>query len=315
MSLVVISGLVLAAVAWGALFGLPRGAFWSRAALAGLAIGVYGVVAQRSVIGELLTPTAVDVALGVAGAVVLYGVFWTGSRLLRRWFPAAAAHVDTLYDVRSIRTSERLPIAAVLLLVGPCEELFWRGFVQSRVGFVVALAGYAAVHVWERKPVLVLAAVVGGAFWAGLFAWRETLVAPIVSHALWDLAVVVWFPLTTGAPLGLIPKYCSCQGSAGSGRQVEHAIRRQRPTAAHVAGRRRRRGAHRRRGPRPHHPEQQRGPRPGTSTDDLKFDVIDVDLDINVNDVDHRQAHDHDHVASRPPGRRPPPARRPRQHR
>ncbi len=39
-----------------------------------------------------------------------------------------------------------------------------------------------------------LAAVVGGAFWGGLFAWRGTLVAPMVSHALWDLAVVVWFP-------------------------------------------------------------------------------------------------------------------------
>lgn len=197
MSLTVVMGLVVAAVAWGALFGLPRGAFWSRAALAGLAIGAYGVVAQRSVIGDLLRPTAADVAIGVVGAVVLYGIFWAGGRLLRRWFPAAAAQVDTLYEVRSVRTSERLPIPAVLLLVGPCEELFWRGFVQSRAGFVVALLGYAAVHLWERKPVLILAAVVGGVFWAGIFAWRGTLVAPIISHALWDLAVVVWFPLTT----------------------------------------------------------------------------------------------------------------------
>jgi len=189
-----LTGLVVAAVAWGALFGMSRAAFWSRAAVAGLAIGVYGVVAQWSSIGALLRPTIVDVAIGVAGAVVLYGVFWAGDRFLRRFFPVAAAQVDALYEVRSVRASERLPIPAVLLLVGPCEELFWRGLVQARAGFAVALACYAAVHLWERKAVLVVAAVVGGAFWGALFAWRGTLVAPIISHALWDLAVVVWFP-------------------------------------------------------------------------------------------------------------------------
>jgi membrane protease YdiL (CAAX protease family) len=187
-------GLVVAAVAWGLLFGVGRAAFWSRAAVAGLAIGMYAVVVQRATIGALLRPTVADVAIGVAGAVVLYGVFWAGDGILRTWVPAAAAHVDDLYGVRSVPASERLPIPAVLLLVGPCEELFWRGLVQARAGFAVALVGYAAVHLWERKPVLVLAAAVGGAFWGGLFAWRGTLVAPIVSHALWDLAVVVWFP-------------------------------------------------------------------------------------------------------------------------
>jgi len=57
------------------------------------------------------------------------------------------------------------------------------------------LACYAAVDLSERKAVLVLAAVAGGAFRGALFAWRGTLVAPIISHALRDLSVVVWFPL------------------------------------------------------------------------------------------------------------------------
>ena len=199
MSLTVVVGLVVAAVAWGVLFGLGRGAFWTRAAVAGLAIGAYAVIAQRATIGDLLRPTVADVAIGVGAAVVLYSVFWAGQRILRRWLPTTAAQVDALYQVRSIPTSERLPIPAVLLLVGPCEELFWRGLIQARAGFVLALAGYAAVHLWERKAVLVLAAVVGGAFWGALFAWRGTLVAPIVSHALWDLAVVVWFPFAAGS--------------------------------------------------------------------------------------------------------------------
>jgi membrane protease YdiL (CAAX protease family) len=194
MDVTVAAGVALAAVAWGALFGRARAGFWSRAAVAGLAIGAYAVVAQRDVIGDLLRPTVADVAIGVAGAVVLYGVFWVGDAVLRRLLPAAAAHVDQLYEVRSVPSSERLPIVAVLPFVGVCEELFWRGLVQWRAGYLLALVAYAAVHVWERKAVLVLAAVVGGAFWGGLFAWRDSLVAPIVSHALWDLAVVAWFP-------------------------------------------------------------------------------------------------------------------------
>jgi uncharacterized protein len=185
---------VVAAVAWGMLFGLGRTGFWPRAALAGLAIGAYGVAAQRATIGDLLRPTVADVAIGMGGAVVLYGVFWAGDALLRRWAPALAAHVDELYGVRSVPSAARLPVPAVIPFVGACEELFWRGLVQARAGVLLALAAYAAIHLWERKAVLVLAAAVGGAFWGGLFAWRDTLVAPIISHALWDLAVVVWFP-------------------------------------------------------------------------------------------------------------------------
>ncbi len=199
----VLGGVVLAAAAWGALFGLARTGFWWRAAAAGVAIGAYGVVAQWDEMGELLRPTMAEVAIGVAGAVVLYGVFWAGDALLRRWVPKAAAHVDELYEVRSLSSSKRLPMPVVVPFVGVCEELFWRAFVQARAGLVVALAAYAAVHLWERKAVLILAAAVGGAFWGGMFAWRDSLVAPIVSHALWDLAVVVWFPFgpRTAAPL------------------------------------------------------------------------------------------------------------------
>lgn len=189
-----IAGLVVAAAAWGFLFGPWRRGFWERAAVAGAAIGLYALVAQRDLLGDLLRPAPTDVAIGVVAAAVLYAIFWAGDRVLGVLVPGMAAEVHSLYAARASSGSRRLPVPAVLVLVGTCEELFWRGYVQDRTGLVAALVGYAAVHLWERKAVLVLAAVVGGAFWAVLFAWRDTLVAPIVSHALWDLAVVVWFP-------------------------------------------------------------------------------------------------------------------------
>ncbi len=189
---VVVAGLVVAAVAWAWLFSAGPTKFWSRAVLAGMVIGVYGAVAERRQLGHLLRPAPLDVVIGVGAAAVLYGVFWVGDRLLTRLLPAQAKDIGRLYAIRG--TARQARMVGVLLVVGPCEEIFWRGFVQHRAGVVVALVGYAAVHLWERKAVLVLAAAVGGAYWGALFAWRTTLVAPMVCHALWDLAVVIWFP-------------------------------------------------------------------------------------------------------------------------
>jgi membrane protease YdiL (CAAX protease family) len=194
----VLVGLVVAAVAWGLLFALGREGFWPRAAAAGATIGLYALVVLRDELGDLFRLDALEVAIGVAGAAVLWAVFWAGDRLVTRLFPRLSAEVDDLYAVRGETTVARMPL--VLAVIGPAEEVFWRGLVQSRAGIAVALVAYALVHVWERKPILLLAALVGGAFWGGLFAWRGTLVAPIVSHLLWDLAIIVWFPTRRAAP-------------------------------------------------------------------------------------------------------------------
>jgi membrane protease YdiL (CAAX protease family) len=199
----VLVGLVVAAVAWGLLFALGREGFWPRAAAAGATIGTYALVVLRDDLGRLLRPDPVEVGLGIVAAAVLWVVFFVGDRLVARLFPALSAQVDGLYAVRGETTTARMPF--VLAVIGPAEEVFWRGLVQSRAGIVVALVAYALVHVWERKPILLLAALVGGAFWGALFAWRGTLVAPVVSHLLWDLAIIVWFPTRRSAPTGGAP--------------------------------------------------------------------------------------------------------------
>ena len=188
----VVAGLLLAALAWAVLFLPGTQGFWDRALPAGLAIGVYGAVAQRHRLDDLWRPEVLDVAIGVVAAAALYGVFWVGDRVLHRLLPALAADVGELYGVSASSRPRLVPV--ILVVVGASEEMFWRGFVQARAGVLVALVGYAAVHLWERKAALVLAALVGGAAWSALFAWRETLVAPVICHVLWDLAVVLWFP-------------------------------------------------------------------------------------------------------------------------
>ncbi len=192
MSGVVVTGLVVAALAWAVLFLPGPEGFWDRALPTGLAIGVYGTVAQRQRLDDLWRTEAHDVAVGVVAAAGLYGVFWVGDRVLRRLLPTLAATVGELYSGSASPRPRLVPV--VLVAVGASEEMFWRGFVQDRAGVLVALGGYVAVPLWERKAALLLAALVGGAAWSALFGWRKTLVAPVVCHVLWDLAVVRWLP-------------------------------------------------------------------------------------------------------------------------
>ena len=92
----------------------------------------------------------------------------------------------------------------LLFLIGPAEEIFWRGYVQKSLseklgknaGVVVATLVYAGVHIPSWNFMLVMAALTAGAVWGLVYRfWPEKFGAVLVSHALWDAAVFVWFPL------------------------------------------------------------------------------------------------------------------------
>jgi membrane protease YdiL (CAAX protease family) len=195
MDVTLLTGLAVAVVAMGSMFAFGRQRFWFRALIAGLVIGGFGAAAQRDRLSDYLRPTFVDVIIGVVSAALLYGVFRVGDRVVARVAPTLSRQVDDLYRLRA----EARPgaILAMIAAVAVCEELFWRGFVQARTDLLVATLGYALVLIWERKLVLIVAALTCGAVWGALFAWRDTLVAPMVSHVLWDLAIMVFLPVRT----------------------------------------------------------------------------------------------------------------------
>lgn len=140
--------------------------------------------------------------LGVAMAVSLWCLFWLGDKVSQLLFTFARPQVDAIYDMRD--GFPQWAIALLLMLViGPAEELFWRGFVQRRMsqewgawrGFVAATACYTLVHVWSGNLMLLLAAAACGFCWGLLYCLMpKRLPALIVSHALWDAAAFVFFP-------------------------------------------------------------------------------------------------------------------------
>jgi len=194
VTLNLIVGTVIAAGAWGAMFVPRRDGFWTRAFLAAMAIGIFALAAEPAVIGQLFDRRhwAGDVVVGILGGGALYGVFWVGEQALVIIAPKLAAEVGDLYTVRGRTRPGAIPV--VVAIAGAGEELFFRGLLQRQAGVAVGLAIYGAVHLWERKVVLVVAALVGGVWWGVLLAWTGGLIAPVVSHVLWGLAIIVWRP-------------------------------------------------------------------------------------------------------------------------
>lgn len=144
-----------------------------------------------------------QLCIGVAVAFALWGIFWIGDKAAGWIFPFADDQVDRVYGMKD--GSDPVVIALLLLfLIGPAEEMFWRGFVQNRLGDVigplasmsVTCAVYALVHIWSFNFMLVMAALVAGAVWGFLYWLKPSwLPALVISHALWDALVFVILPI------------------------------------------------------------------------------------------------------------------------
>lgn len=144
---------------------------------------------------------------GILIAFALWGVFWVGDKLSALLFSFARPEVDAVYAMKTGLPSWGIALL-LLFLIGPAEELFWRGYIQrtlsrilpgkraADVALLLTTLVYALVHIWSFNFMLVMAAMVAGAVWGLLYRFfPKALPALIVSHALWDVLVFVVFPI------------------------------------------------------------------------------------------------------------------------
>lgn len=142
------------------------------------------------------------VLMGILIAASLWGVFWVGDKLSQLLFSFSRAQVNLIYNIKG-NVSPTLLALLLLFVIGPAEEIFWRGYVQRTlskyrspfVAFLLTTACYTAVHLPSGNFMLIMAALVCGIVWGGLY-WLmpQNLKAIIISHALWDAAAFVWLP-------------------------------------------------------------------------------------------------------------------------
>jgi membrane protease YdiL (CAAX protease family) len=150
----------------------------------------------------------VDVPLGLGAAGLLYVTFAVGDRFARRFVPGGDQEIREIYALRTLRPRPEIA-ARLAIVVGPAEELFWRGMVQEGLmrrfgrwpGAALAAMAYGGVHVVTGNFTLFGAAGVAGAQWCALYAAGVPLGALVVSHVAWDVWIFLVQPTGETEPV------------------------------------------------------------------------------------------------------------------
>lgn len=197
--------IVLAAVLWAVMFSpltAPYVNFWWMMTASALMLSILSTCFNRGWWHAVRFGWG-EVLAGVGIAAALWGIFWAGDKVSSWLFDFARPQVNLIYGMKEGESLWLLSLL-MLVLIGPAEEIFWRGYVQRTLsarwspdaGFAVTTLVYALVHAASCNFMLVMAAAVAGVVWGGLYRlFPRRLGAIIVSHAVWDVAVFVWFPI------------------------------------------------------------------------------------------------------------------------
>ena len=167
--------------------------------LTGLGLGGFALAASPAARRTRIRPWHVPVGLASAG--VLYVTFGIGDRFARDFVPGGDRQIREIYTLRTLRPQREIALR-LATIIGPAEELFWRGLVQEALmrrygrwtGAALGAVAYGGVHVVTGNFTLMGAAGVAGAHWCALYAAGVPLGALIVSHCAWDVWIFLVQP-------------------------------------------------------------------------------------------------------------------------
>jgi len=103
--------------------------------------------------------------------------------------------------------------AALIVVIASCEEVLFRGLLPGSTSaasqalraprarefgaLVLWSLVYALTTVPLKSPLLVLCAFICGTIWGTLRVGTGSILVPILAHVLWDLGVLLVWPLTS----------------------------------------------------------------------------------------------------------------------
>ena len=197
---------------WLASFALLlRLGTWIQFAVAGVALAGLAVATDPDT-RALLRPSRRSAAIGLCAGVLLTVLTHAAFALATWRTPEVRAATDWLFRL-AYSDAIALPARALLIMViAGSEEVVFRGTLLGALPargaralqplgrgdllrIVTLSAAYALSMLTLGSALLVACAFACGVAWAGLRVATRSLIAPIVAHVVWDLGVLIMWPL------------------------------------------------------------------------------------------------------------------------
>lgn len=203
-------GLFIASLLWFLMFAefteigniIHNSYFWIAMTISAASLSIFSIVTQKEKFKELLVINKKLILIGLGHAILLYGFSRLGVYIAQNLFDFVIPQIEAIYTTKTQLDSMYIGLL-LIFIIGPSEEIFWRGFVQNKIGqltnpkkaLIITSIIYCLVHIWALNPMLLLAALVLGVHWGLLFYRYKSLVPGIISHALWDAMIFAFFPI------------------------------------------------------------------------------------------------------------------------
>ena len=178
---------------------------WTGIGVPAIVLGLWGIGLDARLTADLRRPTPRLLGIGALAGVFMLLVTYGGYAAVMSRAPGLHGGTGELYRFFAALPRYLVPIAVPAIIVS--EEIVWRGRVQALfqermhplLAAAAAAAIYALAHAPIGSPLLVGVAFACGLFWSLLRAATGSLLPALIAHAIWDLCVMVLFPLTPPA--------------------------------------------------------------------------------------------------------------------
>jgi hypothetical protein len=199
-------GFFIAAILWFLMFSpwtKDSFNFWYTMIFAASTLTVLSLTAGKKDLKSVYHFKVSHIAIGLISAVVLYLIFFAGNFFSNLLFDFSRHQINGIYATKS-QADKWFIGMALLFIIGPAEEIFWRGFAQHRMaqkfgdvkGLIITTAIYALVHIWAFNFILFMAALICGIFWGWMYYKYKSVIPGLISHAVWDAVIFVILPIS-----------------------------------------------------------------------------------------------------------------------
>ena len=153
-------------------------------------------------VGLVCRSPGVEIGLGVVAGVGIWAVVMVTLLLLSALIALlGGAEALPAEPPEMTLWMASLPVGlrvGVALSAGLFEEIFFRGYLQPRVGVGLSTVLFVLAHLSYQQPLMLVGVTILSLSFAALVRWRQSVWAAVVAHAVFDLVqLLVMLPLAT----------------------------------------------------------------------------------------------------------------------